>query len=261
MMRRARSWWNRAAWLAVALWANLGNPVDAQQAPRPASTPATLRASAELLPWDCLPADRRDAIRAVIEKPTVASRAPAEEFTGSPELYRWCLDHPDRVALAWRRLGAPCTAIEDWGDGRFGWSDGQTGEVSWQTVYRSPHLRIWYAEGYGKPGILPAIPVRAVVVFRYLERPDTGGRVRMFHQADLFAQTDSKTAAVIAKLLGPSVARMAEQCVAQMQTFFAALVCYLDQNPDQAQFLLSARRPDDSVRIEYSPVQAFFADP
>jgi len=59
------------------------------------------------------------------------------------------------------------------------------------------------------PGpVLPAVPLRAVVVLRYAETSalssllpegQARGRTLMFHQAEVFVQTDSQTAALIAK--------------------------------------------------------------
>jgi hypothetical protein len=123
--------------------------------------------------------------------------------------------------------------ITDRGGGRFGWTDGHGSEVHWDTVVNRPGLRIWYAEGGVRPeALLPAVPVRAVVVLRYASSRDGDGRVLMRHQADLYLQTDSKLAALVARMLGPSAPRMAAQCVGQLQMFFSALVWYLDKHPE-----------------------------
>ncbi len=204
-------------------------------------TPAQARTQARQVPLDELPACVRENVRHVLEQPTIFSRGPAEEFDGHPELYHWLLDHPDRAARAWQRLGAPCMDITARGEGWFGWTDGQGSDVRWETIYRTADLRIWYAEGAARPGtLLPQVPMRAVVVLHHTERHDSSGRTWLWHQADVFLQTDSKTAALVARLLGPSVPRLAEQGVTQLEMFFSALLGYFERHPERAEKLLSA---------------------
>ena len=84
---------------------------------------------------------------------------------------------------------------------------------------------------------VPAVPLPGYPGFR-LGLP--GRRVRsalIRHQADVFLQTDNKTAALITRLLGASGPRLAERGVAQMEMFFSALVWYLDHHPERAEAL------------------------
>ncbi len=237
-------------WLVLCvsvIWAGWANRarLEAQELPgeiRVCSyTPSAARSHAKLVPLEELPPAVRANVSRVIEHPTLFTRGPSEEFTGSPDLYQWLLDHPDRAAMAWRRLGAQCMDITDRGNGHFGWTDGQGSDVHWETIYRTPDLRIWYAEGSARPGpLLPAMPVRAVVVLHHAERHESEGHVALWHQADVFLQTDSKTAVVLTRMLGPSVPHMAEQGAAQLEMFFSALLGYCERHPDRAEKLLSA---------------------
>ena len=203
------------------------------------------------VPLDLLPAGLRDDVRRVVEQPTVFAHGLPEAFRACPAFYFWLLDHPDRAVQMWRRLGAKCLSIVDRGNGRFGWTDGQGTDISWQTIYRSSDLRIWYAEGTGRPGpLLPPVPLRAVVVLHHAEVPthlakgsDRDSRILMVHQADLFLQTDSQAAALVAKLVGSSASRLANQCVGQMEMFFSALAWYVNRHPDRAEALLSEMLP------------------
>lgn len=174
--------------------------------------PSLQQQAAARVPLLEVPEPLRRRVRQVIERPTLFSHGPAEAFTGWPALYHWLLDHPDRAVVAWRKLGATCTDITDRGGGRFVWKDGQGSVVNWQTIHNSAALRIWYAEGQVRPGLLlPAVSVRAVLLLRHGNRSDGPGRMLIFHQADVFLQTDSKTAALLAQMLGPSAAGLAEQ--------------------------------------------------
>jgi len=234
-------------WLILALGMVWASPAMAQ-VPRvdneQSMLPPQANSKTARLPLDELPPAIRDKVRRVIEQPSLSASGPIEEFAGRPALYYWLLDHPDRAAQAWRRLGAPALDITDRGQGRFGWADQQGSDLIWDTVYRTPEMRIWYAEGRARPGLLlPSLSVRAVVVMRHGQRIDTLGRTRIYHQADLYLQTDNKTAALLARWIGPSAPRLTEQCVVQLEVFFSALTCYLDRHPERAEPLFFGDRP------------------
>jgi hypothetical protein len=201
------------------------------------------RSAAARIPLDQVAPALRDKVRLVLEQPTLAAQGPVEVFPGSAELYRWLLDHPDRGTRAWRRLGAKCTEITDLGDGRFRWTDGQGSEVTWQVAHRNEQSRVWYAEGVVRPGpLLPVMPVQVIVALRHGELRDPAGHRLVRHQADVFFQSDSKTAALATKLLGTSAPKVAEEGLAQLQLFFAVLVWYCEQHPDRAEALFADRR-------------------
>jgi hypothetical protein len=200
--------------------------------PVPGTCPSERRAPD--VPVECLPT----AARAVLENPTLVAAGPGEAFRGSPALYFWLLDHPDQAMRAWRRFGARCSEINDLGDGRFTWTDGQGSTVRWETVYRDRHRRVWYAEGSSRPAwVLPSVPLRAVVILNYAITRDDADCPLVQHQADLFFQTDSRTARLITHLVGSAAPRLAEQGMGQLEIFFSALVGYLERHPDQAAVL------------------------
>lgn len=189
------------------------------------------------VPLDGLPANLRDPIARVVRDPTLCAHAPAEEFAGAT--YDWLLDHPDRVATAWRRLGVPCVGIANKGDGRFSYNDGQGSDITWVTAHRGADVRIWYAEGQAKAGTnLPMVPVKAVAVLHHSQRADESGQTLVSHDVDIYLQTDSRAAAMVARLLGPAAPRMAEQGASQLLMFFSAMAKHLDEHPDQVPTLL-----------------------
>src|SRR5262245_41848946 len=225
----------RAVWLVLAagLWWGGAAAAPAQEATE--SPPPRTR-----VPLDELPPGLRERVRQTLDRPSLSARGPVEAFTCRPELYRWFLDHPDRAVVVWRRLGAKCVDITDLGDGRFGWGDDQGSSVSWETVYRSPRMRVWYAEGRVRPAaLLPLVPVQVVMVLHYSEDTDASGRVVMRHQAEMTLRTDSRTMSLAARLLGASASRLSEQYLGQFEMFYSALAWYLDHNPKQAASLLA----------------------
>jgi len=197
---------------------------------RPRSTPN--------VPLEAIPTGWRQQVAKVVQQPTLTAHAGPEEVRG--QFYDWLLEHPDRACVAWRRLGVPCAPITDLGQGRFGWTDGQGTNVSWRAVARSPELCIWLAEGQGRMGnLLPVVPAKAVAVLKYSRQMGIDGKSYIAHEVDIYLQTDSKAAALIARLLGPAAPRLAEQGAEQLLLFFAGLSRYLDVHPDEAQTLLA----------------------
>lgn len=224
--------------VAQAPWLGQGNRGGAAVA-----QPACV-GGAPTLPYEELPAGVREQVRQVLEHPTLHTRGAAEAFNCQPAMYYWLLDHPDRAATVWRRLGAKCIDMQDRGGGRFGWSDGQGSDVHWDTIHTGPRQRVWYAEGKVRPALLsPAVPFQAVVVLHYAEGKDADGKPVLRHQAELTLHTDSKSAALVARILGSTAPHLAEQYVSQLQMFFAALAWYLDQHPEKAATLLAGVLP------------------
>lgn len=188
------------------------------------------------VPLEVLPANVRDNVARVVTQPTLSAHAAAEEFRAS--IYEWLVDHPDRTAAAWRRLGVPCVAIADIGNGRYNWSDGQGSDLTWQTVVHAGDARVWFAEGQAKPGpMLPVMTVQAVAVLRFQKRTDGDGQTVVRHEVDVYVHTDSKAAGVIAKLLGPTAPRVAEQAAQQFLLFFSMMSLHLEKHPEQVQTL------------------------
>jgi hypothetical protein len=211
--------------------------------------------AAELVPMDEVPPQLREDVRRALDKPTLFATGPAESFPCRPELYYWLLDHPDRATAAWRRLGATCLPITDRGAGRFGWKDDQGSDLVWETIHQTPEVRVWVAQGQVRLGThLPIVPVRAVVVLRHNKTSEQNGTTVMSHQADVFVHTDSRTASLATKLMGPSAPRMAEQGVGQLQMFFSALAWYCQRHPEQTQQLLQASATPPPTN-EASPVR------
>jgi len=190
------------------------------------------------IPWDQLDDKVKAIAKQLMEKPTVMARGPAETFSCMPEQYYWLLDNPERAVTAWRRLGAKCVSIERRGPKKFGYVDESGSDVTWETVYQAPGLRIWLAEGKVKgSAVLPLVPVKAIIVLRHSEAKTPDGQMVVHHQADVVIHTDSKVAAAATKLMGHSAPKLAEQGLGQLQLFFAALSCYLDRHPERVEKL------------------------
>ncbi len=222
---------------ALLLLAGLAGQASAQSVFSLKKTEATPQLPA--IPLQNVAPAKREAVRQILEKPTLSARSQPESFPASAETYRYFLDNPDRAVVSWRRLGAKCVTIQARGNQQFSWVDDNGSEVVWQTVLSKPDMRVWFAEGKVKPGpMLPTVPVKVVVVLRYSEIVMPDGQAGLQHQTDMAIHTDSKTALVVTKMLGPSAQRMAEQGLGQFQFFFGGLSYYLQRNPDQAAVLL-----------------------
>lgn len=218
---------------------------DSRVKPASAESPRSRTTASSKFRWnapialDALPAGIREKVARVVQSPTMSTYGPAEEFPAN--FYDWLLDHPDRVALAWRRLGVPCVSIANHANGTFGWSDGQGSDLTWQCAWSGQAGRIWYAEGQARPGAhLPLISVRAVAVLRCNKRRESDGRTFVTHDVDVYMQTDSKAAALVMRLIGPAAPRLAQQGAEQLLLFFSGIARHLEAHPDQTFSLLKS---------------------
>lgn len=238
-MKRARS-----LWLGVVVWAAWAGAA-AGQSPR-TPTPAYGSKSARLaMPVDLesVPAATREALAKVMQSPTITAVGPADEFGAAGETYLWLLDHPDRVSLAWQRLNVGAIDIRPIDGGRFRWQDDQGSVLTWLTVAKSGHGRVWYAEGKVKPApLLPLIPVKAVAVLRHGVKKDEDGDPVIRHQVEVFLQTDSKAANLVMRLVGPAAPRMAQEGAEQLLMFFSGIARYVERHPAKAQTLLAEKK-------------------
>src|SRR5262245_36914656 len=94
---------------------------------QPTQPPAPLGMPA--VPVDSLAHGIRERVAAVLERPTLSARGPAETFNSDHATYRWLLDHPDLGVKLWRLLGAKVSDIDDRGGGVYRWHDGSGSEV------------------------------------------------------------------------------------------------------------------------------------
>lgn len=228
-----------ATWaICVVCVAVSTGPVRAETA-----TPVAPRSNRAPLavPIDAVHPGFRDRVVRIVQQPTLVARAAPEEFVAG--IYDWLLEHPDRASLAWRRLGIPCAEITARPQGRFGWSDGQGTEVNWLAVCKTDTCRVWYAEGQAKGGpLMPVVPVKAVVVLHHPKTVAADGGARVVHACDVYLHTDSKAAALTARMLGPALPRLAEQGAEQLLLFFSGLTRYFEDHPEDIETLLAARK-------------------
>src|SRR3954470_7004908 len=190
---------------------------------------------------EAMPATTRDALAKVMKDPTLTAVSPAEEFVANTDMYQWLLDHPDRAAGAWRKMGVAAVEIKTLKDGRFCWKDDSGSELVWQNVAQGPTGRVWYAEGKVNLGpLLPTVSVKAVAVLTYADTPRSTGDAVIKHQIEVFLHTDSKAAALATKVLGDGAPRMASQGSEQLLMFFSGIAKYAHDKPEKARGLLTS---------------------
>lgn len=219
-----------------------GLPATAAE-PLPPVAPAASIVPAKPKPLiDCVDDKHREAVAAIIKSPTISAKANDDEFVAHPNVYDWLLEHPDRTTQAWKRLKVPAVDITDLGKGQFYWSDEAGSELTWQTVGKFENGVIWYATGKVKPGVLmPAVPVKAVAVLhspRGVENRVTGNAT-FKPTVQVYLLADSRVAAGLVKMMGPSAPKMAEEGAGQFLFFFSGIARYLQRKPEQLDALLA----------------------
>lgn len=189
---------------------------------------------------DVVHADYREAVMAVVNKPTVSTKATAPDLVCTATMYQWLFDHPDRVAAAWQRLKVPAVPIADAGNGLFAWTDENGSEVVWRTVGTFTDGRVWYATGKVKPGpAAPSVPVKAVAVLTHPQKAAKDGVASFSTSVQIFLVSDSRAANLAMRLMGPAAPKVAEQGAEQFLEFFNGIADYVQKNPTKADALLA----------------------
>jgi hypothetical protein len=169
----------------------------------------------------------------------VATKAIGDEIVCTVAVYEWLYDHPDRVALAWQRLKVPTVNITDLGGGRFGWSDDNGSEVTWQTVGTFPDGRVWYASGKVKPAVAaPYVPIQATFIVSHPRKAEKDGVAVFVPTVQVYVHSDSKAANLALKLIGPTAPRLAEEAAGQLLEFFGGIGAVVQKYPTKADVLL-----------------------
>jgi hypothetical protein len=192
---------------------------------------------------DVVHPDFRDAVMKCVRNPTIATKAKGEEVVCTVAVYEWLFDHPDRVALAWQRMRVPAISITDLGNGKFVWGDENGSEVVWQTVGTFQDGRVWYATGKvkGSP-LMPSIPIQGVIIVTHPKKVEKDGVALFVPTAQAFMHSDSRTANIALRALGPTAPRMAEDAAGQLLEFFGGIGNFVQKNPNKADTLLGPPR-------------------
>jgi hypothetical protein len=201
--------------------------------------PAAVAAAPRVSIADVVKPEFRDAVQKVVKNPTISTRAAGEEVVCTVAVYEWLYDHPDRVALAWMRLKVPAITISDLGGGKFAWTDENGSEVVWQTVGTFADGRVWYATGKVKGGkAMPAIPIQGVIVVSHPKKAEKDGVALFTPTAQAYLHSDSRTANLALRALGPTAPKLAEDAAGQLLDFFGGIAGYVQKHPKEANDLL-----------------------
>lgn len=192
------------------------------------------------VPESALPPNYRQSVLEVLAAPTLSVSSDEETFPAAIPHYMWMLDHPDRVAKAWRRLGVPALNITSRPDGQHRWLNNEGTELVWRKVAHNEHGLVWYAHGKANAGrVLPSVPARAVAVLWHQSGKDEQGNSIIRHRMDLHLQTDSGVAKVATRVLGSTAPRIAKDGTDQLLFFFSGVARFLNSHPNRAVELLA----------------------
>lgn len=227
--------------LAVAGPAPAAVPTIFRPDPNAATSSREAEAAAiKALPVDKLDEQGRAKVAAVVSNVTVFRRMPVQVIQCDPDLYLFCVRHPDVVVNIWQTLGVTQLKMRQTGPDAYHVIDGAGTECTVHCLYRSSDLNLFYAEGtYEGPLFSKKVHGRGLMALRtgYTREPD--GRQFITNRLDTFVQLEPGALELFSKTFQPLIGRVADNNFVQTTTFVASLSKTAEVNSRGVQRLAS----------------------
>jgi hypothetical protein len=193
------------------------------------------------LPAELPPAERA-RLADVVAGAAVATRVDGAAFVARREVFEYLLDHPDFASQVVRALKVARYRIWRTPEGLElddGW--GATGRFN--LVHAAPGIRVMYARGQFKQGVLPAVRGDAVASIEYQLTPTAGGRSIVQAVVAGAVRLDSQVMAVAIKVASDIAQRKAEREARRLIKVFAKVSRAIEERPREVYEALR-NRPD-----------------
>lgn len=234
-----QGWWLGCALVGCVVWAT---PLAAQPQVERASNGRSARKSAlAALPFDQLSPADQERVNAVVTQVSIYRRLPTQVLNCDLELYDFMADHPEVLANVWQLLGIDDVTLTPTGPNSYEAHDGGSTTGIVEFLYRTPELRLVYAEGtYDGPIFAKPVNGACVLLLRTESRPDVDGHRQVVSKLDAFVRLDHAGAEILAKTFQPLVARVADLSFIQTGSFIESLARAAEATP-QGMHRLGAR--------------------
>ncbi|MGL4511914.1 MAG: hypothetical protein ACRCT8_02405 [Lacipirellulaceae bacterium] len=196
------------------------------------------RQATQEIPWGSLGESQREAVRAVVNDPTLYRRMPTRIADCDPELFEFLVDNPELVVEVWGMLGISRLRLERIDAERFRATDGTgTGGVV-RVLHRSgggdqPLRLVTHAEGvYEAPPMPSAVTATCVMVLTAHHTRESNGRCYVTADCDSFMRLDKPVAVLVLKTLHPLVVKTADHNFTETVRFASLFSRTAQRSPD-----------------------------
>ncbi len=183
------------------------------------------------LPVEKLDESSRAKTSAVLSSVTAFRRMPTQVIPCDPELYLFCVQHPDVVVNIWEVLGVTQMKLRQTGENTYAMEDGVGTKCTLYYLHCSSDTHLLYAEGvYDGPLFSKKVHGRGLMLLRtgYAREPD--GRHFVTARLDTFLQLEPGALEVFTKTLQPLVGKVADGNFVQTAGFLGSLSKTADVN-------------------------------
>jgi hypothetical protein len=229
----------------------------------PAATgPEFRQDAASAIPFDQLTEEARAKIGAVVARPTIFRRLPAESIACDAEMYLLLVRNPDIVVNIWQLMGVTDVTMDRSAPYTYT-SDDKAGTLSQiELLYGTPTTHIYYAATHYE-GPLFARPVNARVVLLLRSEYTRGedGTPRITSVMDAFIRIDHLTANLVARTFSKVVGKTADHNFVESFRFVSRVSKTAEENgPGVAQLAMKLERVDAQVRQQFADVAGAAAE-
>jgi len=184
------------------------------------------------LPFDKLPPDVRDKVRATLSSASLYRRLPVKVVPCDPDLYIFLVRHPEVVVNIWEVMKISNVALERTGPDTFRAQDNAGTLCEVRFCYASHDTHVIYAEGsYNGPLFSRPVEARCVLVLKSGYMQETDGRYYVTSRMDTFIQIEHAGVELLAKTLQVLVHRAADYNFVETAAFLGTVSRTAEVNP------------------------------
>jgi hypothetical protein len=205
------------------------------------------------IPFQGLNPQAREKIAAVVKRPTLYRRMPANVIDCDPALFRFLIRHPEVVVNIWQLMGITKVTATRLGPYLLETTDGVGTRSKVELVYGTNDTHLLYCEGdYDGPLCRQPLTGRCVLLLKsgYVDKADGGTHVT--NRLDVFLQLDHLGAEALTKTLHPFLGKSADVNFVESTRFLERISRTAENNgPGMGRLANRLDKVDESVRDQF----------
>ena len=210
------------------------------------------------IPFDELKADTRAKLLAIVDRPTLYRRLPAQVVACDHDLHLFLTRYPEVVVNIWRLMGITNMKAQRVSDFAVEGNDGAGTTSRIDLVYGKPELHLFYCEGaYEGPLFKRKTTGRSVLLLRSSFGFDLQQRPVVTDHLDVFLQVDGVGIDLVAKTLHTTVGKTIDMNFVETTKFLGRISDSAERNgPGMQNLAAKLQECQPPVRTEFADICA-----